>query len=404
LAVIAVALIGIGLRQFVFRPAATSPLSPPSVSAPEENHLEAGKIFWQEKKYPEALDQYQKLLVLEPGNLEAQLSLASVLNEQGRISEAIAGFEKAIRLDSSDPRSYKSLGEIYEQRQEPEKSLHYYQEYLKKAPKGPDSQSIRQSVKKLEAQLQASARTEVKPVPLPETKKAVGEVPAEMDEGVVAYNRGDYDLCIQHMEKVLKGDPGNSRASYYLKEASAKKAAQLKEKRILEGIRASQRAFQEKAYQKCIEEARAVLEIDQNNAEAKKYLNLARAQVIPQEIQALVNQYVQAFNNMEMLSFYRETCSPDLYPKIKNDVGLIMSIYGDLRAMASNLNIRFEGINKAEASFSIVSTAVLKKDGRKQVLFEGTYVWDMEYRGDRWKIIRITANPVRKKQTQKEGS
>jgi tetratricopeptide (TPR) repeat protein len=404
LAVVAAALIVLGLRLFVFRPGETSPHSLPAVSAAKENYLEAGQKFWEGKKYSEALDQFQKLLALEPGNSEAQLSLASVLNEQGRTDEAIAGFEKAISLDGSDPRPYKSLGEIYEQRQEPGKSLHYYQEYLEKAPEGPDSQSIRQSVKELEAQLQTSARTEVKPVQPPETKKPVRDISADMNGGVEAYNRGDYDLCIQRMERILKGDPGNSRASYYLKEASARKVAQLKEKRILEGIWAAQKAFQEKAYQKCIEAATAVLELDQKNAEARRYLSRARMQVIPQEIQAVVNQYVQAFNSQNLLSFYQEACSPDVYQKIKSDVELIMSIYGNFRAVASNLNIRFKENNQAEASFSIVSTAVLKEDGRKQVLFEGTYIWDMENQGDRWKIIRLTAQPVRTEQLKKEDS
>jgi tetratricopeptide (TPR) repeat protein len=217
-------------------------------------------------------------------------------------------------------------------------------------------------------------------------------------------NRGDYDLCIQRMERILKGDPGNSRASHYLKEASDKKAAQLAEKQILEGIRAAQQAFEGKAYQKCMEEATRVIELDPDNEEARKYLSLARMQVIPQEIQAVVNQYIQAFNSQNLFSFYQETCSPDLYQKIKNDVELIMSIYSNFRAVASNLNIRFKEINQAEASFSIISTAELKPDGRKQVLFEGTYVWDMEKQGDRWKIIRTTAQPVRKEQLKKEDS
>jgi hypothetical protein len=178
----------------------------------------------------------------------------------------------------------------------------------------------------------------------------------------------------------------------------------LKEKRIREGLSASQKAFDEKAYQRTIQESVAVLELDPENAEARKLKGLARAQVIPQEVQALVDRYVQAFNTMEMLSFYQEACSPELFQKIKSDVGLIMSAYSDWRAVTSNLSVHFDETNKAEASFSIVSTAVLKKDGRKQVLFEGTYIWNMEYQSSRWRITRITAKPVGKEQAKKEGS
>jgi hypothetical protein len=88
-------------------------------------------------------------------------------------------------------------------------------------------------------------------------------------------------------------------------------------------------------------------------------------------------------------------CSSELYPKIKNDMDLIMSVYGHFRAVVSDLNIQIQEINRAEASFSVISTAESKKDSRKQVLFEGTYIWDMEKQGNRWKIIRITAKPAK---------
>lgn len=392
----------IGLWLFVFRPAKTNPSLPVSVLAPKENLWEAGQKYWKEKKYSEALAQFQTLLAMEPGNFEARLSLASVLREEGRTDEAIAEYEKTISLDGSDPRPFKSLGEISEQQQEPEKSLFYYKKYLEKAPESPDSQRIRLNVKELEARLQVSPRNEANPVPHSEVKKAVLDFQADINKGVEAHNRGEYDLCIQSMEKILKEDPGNSRARQYLKEASEKKRAQLRERRILEGVSAAQNAFQEKAYQKCIEEAESILQLDPDNAEASKYLNLAWAQVVPQQIQGVLDQYVQAFNNMDMLSFFQDTCSPDLYQKLKNDIELIMSVYDNFQAVVSNLNIRFKEINQAEASFSIISTAELKKDGRKQVFFEGTYVWDMEKQGERWKIIRITAKPVRNESNKED--
>jgi len=118
----------------------------------------------------------------------------------------------------------------------------------------------------------------------------------------------------------------------------------------------------------------------------------------------VVNQYIQAFNSQNLFSFYQETCSPDLYPKVKKEVELIQNVYKNIRGTVSNVNIRFKETNQAETSFSIVSTAELKQDGRKKVLFEGTYVWDMEKQGDRWKIIHITAKPVRNEQLRKEDS
>jgi serine/threonine protein kinase len=399
-----VVLTALGLWLFVFSPAKTT-LSPPApVSAAKEDPWVAGRKYLEEKKYPEALAQFQKLLAEEPGNLEARLSLASVLQAEGRTAEAVVEYEKAITLDASDPRPDKSLGEIFEQRGEPEKSLFYFQKYLEKAPQDQDSQRIRQKVKDLEARLQPPAQAGAPPVPppAPEVKKAGRDARKEMNEGVEAYNRGDYDLCIQRMEQILKGDPGNIRAGQYLKDASLKKEAQLRESRILEGVRAAGNALEEKDYQKCMEEAAAALQLDPENAEARRYLNLARVQVVPQEIRAVVDQYVQAFNSMAVLSFFQSTCSPELYQKLERDLALIMGIYDNFQAVISNLNIRFKELDQVEASFSIVSTARLKKDGSKKVLFEGTYVWDMEKQEGRWKIIRIAAKPARN-ESKKEG-
>lgn len=189
-----------------------------------------------------------------------------------------------------------------------------------------------------------------------------------------------------------------------MKEASEKKRVELAEKQVQDGIRAAQKALQEMDYEKCIEEAKKALELDKENAEAKKYLDLALMQIAPRQINVLVNEYVQAFNSKNQLSFYQAACSPDLYQKIKKEVELIANIYDNFRAAASNVNIRFRESDQAEASFSIISTGELKEDGRKQVLFEGTYFWDMERQGDSWKIVRITAKPLEKKQTKKEDT
>lgn len=407
LGITAVALVGVVVWYFVFRPDITGPAPPSSISVPKENYLESGKKYWEEKEYSEALDQFSKLLALEPDNFEAQLSLASVMHEQGRTSEAIAEFEKAMTLVSSDPRPYKSLGEIYELRQEPAKSIQYYQGYIERDPEGPDSQRIRQTIRDLETQIQALVKAEVKPVPLPpppQIKREIPDVSADMNAGSEAFSRGEYDLCIQHMQKVLKSDPGNGAARRLLKEASEKKRVELAEKQVQDGIRAAQKALQEMDYEKCIKEAKKVLDLDKENAEAKKYLDLALMQIAPRQINVLVNEYVQAFNSKNQLSFYQAACSPDLYQKIKKEVELIANIYDNFRAAASNVNIRFRESDQAEASFSIISTGELKEDGRKQVLFEGTYIWDMERQGDSWKIVRITAKPLEKKQTKKEDT
>jgi len=57
----------------------------------------------------------------------------------------------------------------------------------------------------------------------------------------------------------------------------------------------------------------------------------------------------------------------------------------------------FKENNQVEVSFSNIITAVLIKDGRRQVIFEGIYVWDMEKRDDDWEIIGISVYAGEKK-------
>jgi hypothetical protein len=113
-----------------------------------------------------------------------------------------------------------------------------------------------------------------------------------------------------------------------------------------------------------------------------------------EQLKSLVDQYIQSFNNKYLLDFYRNTCSSELYQEIKKDTELIFAVYNDIKSAASNITIRFKENNQAEVRFSSITIGIPKSDERRQVIFEGIYVWDMEMYGDSWKIIGIAAHPT----------
>jgi len=397
-AVILAIVAGLVIWRFIFQLGVSKTSLSLPAPAKKEDFLAAGNTYWKNKDYSEAFNQFKKLLALEPRYFEAQLSLAAVLREQGRINEAIPEFEKAIDLNKSDPRPYKHLAEIFEEKHELEKGVYYYKECLKRASESPDSQDIQQKVKDLEARLQASLKKEeIKTVMPPEPKKEKVDLSAKLNSGSEAFNRGDFDLCIKQMEEILKLDSENSTARYFLNEAKERNRIKLIKEEIKNGIKLAQNAYQERDYQKCIEQTKKVLELDANNAEAKKYLNLASLKIAPEQIHFLVNQYIQALNNKNLLKFYMETCSSELYQKLKKDAELIAQLYDNFKSIASNISIRFKENDRAEVSFSNITTAELIKDRRKQVLFEGIYVWEMEKQGDNWKIADMTTRPIGRK-------
>jgi hypothetical protein len=81
---------------------------------------------------------------------------------------------------------------------------------------------------------------------------------------------------------------------------------------------------------------------------------------------------------------------PTLFQRIKGDTELISSLYKSFRSVGSNINVQLKETNKAEVSFSNIITGIPESGKQRQVVFEGTYVWEMEKQGETWKIIGIS--------------
>jgi len=306
-----------------------------------EIYWSEGKKYWAEKKYPEALDQFEKLLAMDAGHFEARLSIARILKEEGKVDEAVGEYEKAIGLKKDHPQAYKDLGEIYEKKQNSALALKYYQGYLLRAPEGQETEGIRQKVDSLT----------VKPKP-PEPDQT--------------------------------------------KEDEKKKI----EDKIRNGLTAAQGAYDKGNYQECLNQCLEVLKIDPNNAQAQRLNNLAREKLTDRlavaEISALVDQYIQFLVSNNLVEFYRRTCVPQLYKDISKDAELISSLFENFKPVAANKNIRLTGRDRAEASFVHRLVGTSKGGGAEQELSNGTMQWSLEKQGDSWKISKIVFVPMKK--------
>jgi len=396
LVIIALAIAGIIIRMYLPLSEVSKPSTTPAVSSEKENYFIAGREYWEDKNYSEAVNQFEKILELEPENLEALLSLASILKEQGKIDEAIPEYEKVVALNNLDHRAYDKLGEIFEQKQELEKATQYFKKYLDTAPQDSDFNRISQKIKDLEAQLQPLEKEKEKIVKPVEAEKGKVDLSPKLDRGIEAFNRKDFDQCINQMEEVLKLDPKNTTAQYFLAEAKKKKNEMLRDQEIRNRIKIAENSYQKGDYQECLEQTKRILRLDPNNAQATEYSALANRKIAPEQITNIVDQYVQALNRNTLVTFYKETCSSQLYQKMKEDAELLSSLYDSIQSVASNINIQFKEINKAETTFSLVMIGVSKKDKKKQVIFEGTFTWNMEKPGDNWKIVSISSRSTEK--------
>ena len=430
---------------------------PSSVSSQADEYLENANQYWKEKKYSKAYGQFNKALEMDPDNLKAQFGKANSLKEQGKIDEAILEYEKAVSLNDKDSRAYGQLGLIYEQKNELEKAFEYFKQYLARAPQDQDFEVVSQKVKDLEARIQAAsgrtavARKQEKREPKarskePQREEEKPDVSAKVDRGISAFNRGDNDACIKQMEEVLRIDPRNTSAQYFLSEAKKRKSESEKEQQINDRLRRAQNAYQRRDYQVCIKQAeevldlepgnasalnllneakkkveetnkeqqirdglqraqqayqggnyqecitraRNVLSLDPANAQAKQYLSLANEKISVSLINALVNKYVQAVNSGKLLDFYQKNCSSECYQNVKSEAELIINFFSNHQSSAKNVDVRFKGADRAEVSFfntiSGTNTA-----GTKQDIIKGDYKWDLEKQGDNWKIIGISS-------------
>ena len=409
-ALLGVVIIGGGIWYFVLRPES----SKPTLSSPvptKETTLAAAHEFLEDKDYSEALDLFNSVLELDPEDPDVRFNKATILKEQGKTEEALQEFEKVIVLDEEDPRSYKQLGEIFEQKKDFEKGVFYYKKYIALASlsESADTGEVAKRVTEMEARLRPEGGEEAQGVTADksavtreitprqaESKELEVDLSQRLNSGIRAFNQERYDQSISVMREILRLDPSNSQAKSYFNRAQQEKAKQLKKQEIGQGISLAQVAYERGDYEECLNQVKKVLRLDPENEEANRYYNLAEQVVAPEKMKIIVNGYVQSLNNKDLVSFYENTCSSALFQRIKGDTELISSLYKSFRSVASNIKIQLKENSRAEVSFSNIITGIPVSEEQRQVVFEGTYIWEMEKQDETWKIIGIATRTVDK--------
>lgn len=386
-AVAAVAMLG---WLFIFRGGSLEPSSETPLVSPriEELHT-AGMKYWGDKNFSEAIQQFRDILSIDSENIDAMLNIAVILEETGKIDEAILEFEKVIVLNQNDPRAYFSLAEIHEQRGETEQSVFYYQRYLDFSPKDELAARIRQKVENIKPQILPKEKQKKQTIQPVKVEKEKTDMTAVLDKGTKAFNGGNYAECIKLMEEVLRIEQNNSTALYFLSESNKRLELRQKEEEINNILNSVAEEYQENNFEECIRLSEKVLQLDQNNSQALNYLNSARKQLAPMQIEILISLYSQSVNNNNIESFYEMNCSSQLFESIKRYAEFISMNYKNLQSRVSGITIQFQEDNRAEVRFSNIITGVSKDESEKQVIFEGSYTWNVEKQGNKWKITDI---------------
>jgi predicted Zn finger-like uncharacterized protein len=134
-----------------------------------------GDRYSENGRVSEAIEAYKKALQTQPGGVEALTGLAYCYLDRGRTGKATATFRKALSYSSAYGEALIGLAEIYKRRSRPKKALEYYKKYIAHHPSGRKRGLAQRNIKELEEQLKPVA-----PQPAPTVDAGAGMAPTRV--------------------------------------------------------------------------------------------------------------------------------------------------------------------------------------------------------------------------------
>jgi len=153
-------------------------------------------------------------------------------------------------------------------------------------------------------------------------------------------------------------------------------------------------AFQRESFEVCIREARKILALAPDHAEAKKFLDMATIKYGPMQIQSMLLSYLDAVKRGTILDFFGLNGTPAFFNAIKTELLPLLATHDTFQATASGVSTlimdNLDGTYRAEMTFSEIFTARSRARNRRVVISEGKVLWNLIQSGEDWLIQKIT--------------
>jgi peptidoglycan/xylan/chitin deacetylase (PgdA/CDA1 family)/uncharacterized caspase-like protein len=107
------------------------------------SHLVKGDSLFKERRYEEALKEFQAAVKLDPKSAVAANNVGWAFNKLGNTDEAIRWTEKAKAIDPNRAIAYVNLADLYYQLNRTDDARANYEKYLQLAPNSPNAPTIR---------------------------------------------------------------------------------------------------------------------------------------------------------------------------------------------------------------------------------------------------------------------
>src|SRR5438067_1513718 len=169
--------------------------------------LERGYVEYIRQKYEKAIEFYEAALKREPKNPEALRSRVDALRLLGRLDEAEAAAEDALKLLPDNVSLLVERSYVENSRQEYKKAIGFFDAALKREPKNPEA------LKWKIASLRALRHFDDAKMAAEDALKLLPDnAPILVEAGIAEYGREQYEKAKEFFEVALRHEPKNADA------------------------------------------------------------------------------------------------------------------------------------------------------------------------------------------------
>lgn len=104
-----------------------------------DEYMAPGEDAYNRGDYSTALEKFDGLVRVDPGNPEAHLHRGRVLLDMGALDEAVQAYTRTLDIDSTSSTAYFHLGNIAQNRGQTDLALGYYEDALRLMPGSPEA-------------------------------------------------------------------------------------------------------------------------------------------------------------------------------------------------------------------------------------------------------------------------
>ncbi len=167
-----------------------------------EAYYNQGVDYFDAGELDKAIAAYKKAVALDPESADAYYGMGTCYLNKKNFSKAFECFEEALFIDPAHADAHYGMGIVYPiVKKEPHKAIEHFKEYLRLNPKAPDREKVHEWIEQLQSR---------------GTVQQDGEMVGLYNEGIDAFNQGNYGEAEYYYREALKKNPHYAPAHHAL--------------------------------------------------------------------------------------------------------------------------------------------------------------------------------------------